>query len=126
MKTIGKPYENGDLLVFIYRYRYLVGGLEHFQFFHRLEKNKPNRLLFLRGVAQPPTSHTIQAINRGIEQDDCMHLSDVWIYPWKLTMGKPPLRDQTLFSGTSPFFKMRMIAPSATSCKETLVQFIEG
>jgi hypothetical protein len=35
----------------------LVGGLEHFSFFHMLGRIIPtDELIFFRGVAQPPTS----------------------------------------------------------------------
>jgi hypothetical protein len=38
--------------------RYLVGGLEHFLFFHILGIITPtDELIFLRGVGQPPTRY---------------------------------------------------------------------
>ena len=36
---------------------YLVGGLEHFVFFHSVGNNDPNWLVFCRGVGIPPTSY---------------------------------------------------------------------
>ena len=54
---------DGVACIHIYIYVYLVGGLEHFLFFHILEISSSQlTLIFFRGVGTPPTSITISSL----------------------------------------------------------------
>jgi hypothetical protein len=49
---------NSTFLRVWYIYIYLVGGLEHFLFFHNIWDDPSHWLIFIRGVGQPPTRYT--------------------------------------------------------------------
>jgi hypothetical protein len=58
--TFGKEMDRQSTIspIFLLASRYLVGGLEHFLFFHILGIITPtDELIFLRGVGQPPTRY---------------------------------------------------------------------
>ena len=56
--SVTNPYYNIYIHIHTQLYIYLVGGLEHFLFFHILGIVTPTDFHIFRGVAQPPTRYT--------------------------------------------------------------------
>ena len=52
-------FGNGMELEYIYNYHYLVGGLEHFLFFHILGIIIPTDFQFFQRGSKPPTSYKL-------------------------------------------------------------------